>query len=137
MGAMQLQAQAEAALAAMRAAGFEHAQAVASHSVQTELNAQDNQPSLLRSVESATLSLAGIVTFPRATELHEVARMVPLERLLIETDSPFLAPVPHRGTRNEPARVVLVAEAIAALRQTTCDVVATATQKNFERLFQP
>jgi TatD DNase family protein len=82
------------------------------------------------------LSLAGIVTFPRATELHEVARMVPLERLLIETDSPFLAPVPHRGTRNEPARVVSVAEAIAALRQTTPDVIATATRQNFERLFQ-
>jgi len=83
------------------------------------------------------LSLAGIVTFPRATELHEVARMVPLDRLLIETDSPFLAPVPHRGTRNEPARVVSVAEAIATLRQTTREVIATATQQNFDRLFQP
>ena len=82
------------------------------------------------------LSLAGIVTFPRATELHDVARMVPLERLLIETDSPFLAPVPHRGTRNEPARVVSVAEAIATLRHTTPDVIATATRQNFERLFQ-
>jgi hypothetical protein len=56
------------------------------------------------------------VTFPRALELHEVATMVPLDRLLVETDSPFLAPVPHRGKRNEPARVVRVAEAIAALR---------------------
>ena len=56
------------------------------------------------------VSLAGIVTFPRALELKEVARMVPLDRLLIETDSPFLAPVPHRGTRNEPAHVVRVAE---------------------------
>jgi len=51
------------------------------------------------------LSLAGIVTFPRAIELKEVARLVPLDRLLIETDSPYLSPVPHRGTRNEPARV--------------------------------
>jgi len=83
------------------------------------------------------LSLAGIVTFPRATELHEVARMVPLDRLLVETDSPFLAPVPHRGTRNEPARVVHVAEAIAALRNTTPDTVAAATRENFGRLFQP
>jgi TatD DNase family protein len=83
------------------------------------------------------LSLAGIVTFPRAAELHEVAKMAPLERLLIETDSPFLAPVPHRGTRNEPARVVTVAAAIAALRQTTLEVIGKATQENFLRLFQP
>jgi TatD DNase family protein len=83
------------------------------------------------------LSLAGIVTFPRATELHEVAKMVPLERLLIETDSPFLAPVPHRGTRNEPARVVHVAEAIARLRGTTAEAVGVAAQANFTRLFNP
>ena len=56
------------------------------------------------------ISLAGIVTFPRALELQKVAAMVPLDRLLIETDSPFLAPVPHRGKRNEPAHVVRVAE---------------------------
>ena len=83
------------------------------------------------------LSLAGIVTFPRATELHEVAKIVPLERLLIETDSPFLAPVPHRGTRNEPSRVVHVAEAIAALRNTTPETIASATRDNYVRLFQP
>ena len=83
------------------------------------------------------VSLAGIVTFPRATELHEVAKMLPLERLLIETDSPFLAPVPHRGTRNEPARVTHVAEAIATLRHTTAEVVAAASRENFSRLFQP
>jgi TatD DNase family protein len=83
------------------------------------------------------LSLAGIVTFPRATELHEVARMVPLDRLLIETDSPFLSPVPHRGSRNEPARVVHVAEAIARLRGTTVEVVAEASRDNFTRLFNP
>ncbi len=62
------------------------------------------------------LSLAGIVTFPRALELKEVAAFVPLDRLLVETDSPYLAPVPHRGTRNEPAHVALVAETVAALR---------------------
>lgn len=83
------------------------------------------------------LSLAGIVTFPRATELHEVARMIPLERLLIETDSPFLAPVPHRGTRNEPARVVHVAEAIGRLRGIPSDAIASATHDNFVRLFRP
>jgi TatD DNase family protein len=83
------------------------------------------------------VSLAGIVTFPRATELHEVAKMVPLDRLLIETDSPFLAPVPHRGTRNEPARVVHVAEAIARLRGTTAEAVGRASQANFTQLFNP
>ena len=83
------------------------------------------------------LSLAGIVTFPRALELKEVARMVPLERLLIETDSPFLAPVPHRGTRNEPARVGRVAEVIAELRNTSVEAITEATRANFARLFVP
>ena len=83
------------------------------------------------------LSLAGIVTFPRASELKEVAKMVPLERLLIETDSPFLAPVPHRGTRNEPANVVHVAETIAALRGVDVTTIGEAARANFARLFQP
>jgi TatD DNase family protein len=83
------------------------------------------------------VSLAGIVTFPRALELKEVARIVPLDRLLIETDSPYLAPVPHRGTRNEPANVVRVAEVIAELTGTTTDAIADATSKNFARLFAP
>ena len=83
------------------------------------------------------LSLAGIVTFPRALELHEVAKMVPLDRLLIETDSPFLAPVPHRGKRNEPAHVVRVAEVIGGLRGIDTQAVATAATANFARLFNP
>jgi TatD DNase family protein len=83
------------------------------------------------------LSLAGIVTFPRALELKEVAKMVPLDRLLIETDSPFLAPVPHRGTRNEPARVVQVAELIAELRNTAVGAITEATRTNFVQLFVP
>jgi TatD DNase family protein len=83
------------------------------------------------------ISLAGIVTFPRAQELQEVARIVPLDRLLVETDSPFLAPVPHRGTRNEPARVVHVVEVIAALRGTTQEAIAEAATGNFTRLFNP
>ena len=83
------------------------------------------------------LSLAGIVTFPRAIELKEVAKMVPLERLLIETDSPFLAPVPHRGKRNEPANVVHVAETIAALRGVDVTAIGEAARVNFARLFQP
>jgi TatD DNase family protein len=83
------------------------------------------------------LSLAGIVTFPKAEALREVARLVPIDRLLIETDSPFLAPVPHRGTRNEPARVVHVAETIARVRGATVDGIARATDENFARLFKP
>ena len=83
------------------------------------------------------LSLAGIVTFPRALELREVARMVPLDRLLIETDSPYLAPVPYRGKRNEPAYVVRVAEAIGELRGVPAADIATAALHNFQRLFNP
>lgn len=83
------------------------------------------------------LSLAGIVTFPRAEELREVARLVPLDRLLIETDSPFLAPVPLRGRRNEPANVARVAEVIADTRGMTAVEVARATEDNFVRVFAP
>jgi TatD DNase family protein len=83
------------------------------------------------------VSLAGIVTFPRALELKEVARMVPLDRLLIETDSPFLAPVPHRGKRNEPAHVIRVAEVIAELRGSSAAAIGAATHANHVRLFNP
>jgi TatD DNase family protein len=81
------------------------------------------------------LSLAGIVTFPRAVELKEVAALVPLDRLLIETDSPYLAPVPHRGKRNEPAHVAVVAEAVAALRGDTPERIREATAATFRRIF--
>jgi TatD DNase family protein len=83
------------------------------------------------------ISLAGIVTFPRALELKEVARLVPLNRLLIETDSPYLAPVPHRGSRNEPAHVARVADVIAGLRGVSSEEIAAATHANFVRLFNP
>jgi TatD DNase family protein len=83
------------------------------------------------------ISIAGIVTFPRALELKEVARLVPLECLLIETDSPFLAPVPYRGKRNEPAHVARVAETIAGIRGAGVEAIASATTDNFERLFTP
>jgi TatD DNase family protein len=83
------------------------------------------------------VSLAGIVTFPRALELKEVAKMVPLDRLLIETDSPFLAPVPHRGKRNEPAHVARVAEVIAELRGSGAEAIGHVTQQNHVRLFNP
>lgn len=83
------------------------------------------------------ISLAGIVTFPKALELQEVARVVPLDRLLVETDSPYLAPVPHRGKRNEPAFVARVTEAVAALRGVDPASLGDAARQNFERLFKP
>jgi TatD DNase family protein len=81
------------------------------------------------------ISFSGIVTFKNALELKDVARRVPLERMLIETDSPYLAPVPFRGKTNEPAYVRYVAEEIARLRDISVDEVAAATSANFFRLF--
>ncbi|WP_300274245.1 TatD family hydrolase [Halomonas sp.] len=82
------------------------------------------------------ISLSGIVTFHSARALREVARQVPLDRLLIETDSPYLAPVPHRGQPNEPAFVVEVAECLAAERGISVEEVAMQTSANFYRLFR-
>ncbi|MBI5135203.1 TatD family hydrolase [Candidatus Uhrbacteria bacterium] len=84
----------------------------------------------------ATISFSGIVTFKNAKELHEVVRQTPLERICIETDSPYLAPEPHRGSRNEPAYVVEVAKAIAALKNIPLEQVAEQTTKNALELFQ-
>jgi TatD DNase family protein len=81
------------------------------------------------------VSFSGIVTFRNAAELKEVAKRVPLDRMLIETDSPYLAPVPHRGKRNQPAWVRHVAEEIAALRAVPVEAIARATSDNFFRLF--
>lgn len=81
------------------------------------------------------ISLSGIVTFKTATEVQDVARRVPLERLLIETDSPYLAPVPYRGKRNEPAYVSHVGRFIAQLRGIDDAALAQATSDNFFRLF--
>jgi len=82
------------------------------------------------------ISFSGIVSFKNATALHDVAKRVPMERMLIETDSPYLAPVPFRGKTNEPAYVVHVAEAIAKLRGIDVAEVARATSANFFRLFR-
>jgi TatD DNase family protein len=83
------------------------------------------------------ISLAGIVTFPNASELRQIARQIPMDRLLVETDSPFLAPAPHRGQRNEPARVRYTAEAIAALKGIPVAELGQATVANFHALFRP
>ena len=82
------------------------------------------------------ISFSGILTFKTAADLKEVARFVPLDRCLIETDSPYLAPVPYRGKTNSPAYVPYVAAQIAALKGLTVEEVAQATSRNFERLFK-
>lgn len=81
------------------------------------------------------ISFSGIVTFKNAASLREVAAAIPLERMLIETDSPYLAPVPHRGRTNEPAFVRHVAEEIGRVRGISAEAVGEATTENFFRLF--
>jgi TatD DNase family protein len=81
------------------------------------------------------ISFGGILTFRRADELREIALKIPLDRLLIETDSPYLAPVPFRGKRNEPAFVVKVAERLAEIRGQTIKEIGELTTANFRRLF--
>ena len=81
------------------------------------------------------VSISGIVTFRKATELQETAKSIPLDRLLIETDSPFLAPVPHRGKTCEPAFVADTARFLAELRGESVDALGAATSANFRRLF--
>ncbi|GAL38067.1 putative deoxyribonuclease YcfH [Vibrio maritimus] len=81
------------------------------------------------------ISISGIVTFRQAKELKEVVKQLPLERLLIETDSPYLAPIPHRGKENQPAYVVEVAAYIAQLKGLSLSEVAEKTSKNYRDLF--
>ena len=82
------------------------------------------------------ISFSGIVTFNSATDLREVAKKVPLNRILVETDSPWLAPVPHRGKQNEPQYVREVAQCIADLRDISLEQLAEITTQNFHRLFK-
>ena len=81
------------------------------------------------------ISFSGILTFKTAGDLREVAAFVPMDRMLIETDSPYLAPMPHRGKTNNPSFVPLVAQQIAQVRGLSVEAVADATSRNFERLF--
>lgn len=82
------------------------------------------------------ISFSGVVTFKKAEELRETARALPIDKVLIETDSPFLAPIPYRGRRNEPAYVVETARAIAELRGVEVEDIGQITSRNFRRLFQ-
>jgi TatD DNase family protein len=82
------------------------------------------------------ISFSGILTFKSAQDLREVASFVPLDRLLIETDSPYLAPVPYRGKTNNPSYVPYVAKQLAKIRQLPVEAIAQATSANFERLFK-
>lgn len=83
------------------------------------------------------VSFSGILSFRNAQDLRDIARFVPLDRLLIETDSPYLAPVPYRGKTNQPAYVPFVAKQVAELKQLPQLQVAQATSANFDRLFKP
>ena len=80
------------------------------------------------------LSYGGVLTFKTADSVRESARITPSDRLLIETDAPYLAPIPHRGKRNEPAMIVETARKLAEVRQTTPEAIAALTTANFERL---
>ncbi len=81
------------------------------------------------------ISFSGILTFKNAADLREVARFVPLDRTLIETDSPYLAPMPYRGKTNNPSYVPYVAQQVAELKQLPVETIAEATSRNFEHLF--
>jgi TatD DNase family protein len=82
------------------------------------------------------LSFSGVITFQNATMLRDIVKTVPMDRILVETDSPYLTPAPHRGKRNEPANVRLVAEKIAAIQGMTADQVAELTSQNARRVFK-
>lgn len=111
------------------------------------INAEEPFPGLLHCFSSSYavaeaaiarglyVSLSGILTFKSATDLHETAKKLPLDRLLVETDSPFLAPIPNRGKRNEPAFTKFTAQKLAELRGISFEEVEAATTENFHRLF--
>jgi len=83
------------------------------------------------------LAFGGVVTYPKADRVREAARLTPLDRLLVETDAPYLAPVPMRGKRNEPAFIVETARRLAEVRRESLEALAQATSDNFRRLCLP
>ena len=82
------------------------------------------------------ISFSGIVTFPKAFDTHDCARVVPKDKYLVETDAPFLAPVPYRGKRNEPSFVESIAKSIALIRSTKLEIIAQESSRNAEKLFK-
>jgi len=82
------------------------------------------------------ISFSGILTFPKSNELREIAADIPLDRLLVETDSPYLAPVPFRGQRNEPAHTVHTAKILSNVKGLTADALAELTTRNFRTLYE-
>jgi TatD DNase family protein len=82
------------------------------------------------------ISFAGMITYRNAEDLRQVAKAVPLDRLLVETDSPYLAPVPHRGKRNEPAYVIHTAEGLASVLGVSLEVISDRTTQNARVLFR-
>jgi TatD DNase family protein len=82
------------------------------------------------------ISFSGMITFPKAQNIRDIAQQMPLDRLLIETDSPYLAPVPHRGKRNEPSFLVETAEVLARLKRISIEELARHTVENYYRLFE-
>jgi TatD DNase family protein len=83
------------------------------------------------------LSFGGVLTFPKAEALRQAARIAPPDRILIETDCPYLAPVPHRGKRNEPAFIAETARRLAEVRGVSCEAIAQTTTENFDHICQP
>jgi len=83
------------------------------------------------------ISIPGVATFPKAETLRAAVAVAPSDRLLVETDSPYLAPIPYRGKRNEPAYVAKVVEQLAAVRGVSAQVIGDETDRNFDRLFRP
>src|SRR5262249_3066199 len=85
----------------------------------------------------AFISISGIVTFKKADDVRAAVKIIPLDRILVETDAPFLAPVPHRGKQNEPAYVPLVGAAVGALRGLDAEEISALTWENTSMAFKP
>ncbi|MFO7627179.1 MAG: TatD family hydrolase, partial [Candidatus Fermentibacteraceae bacterium] len=83
------------------------------------------------------ISFSGIVTFPKAESVREAAAAVPLDRMLVETDAPYLAPVPHRGRRNEPCEIVEIVRTLARIHGVAPETLAASTASNYRKLFAP
>ena len=81
------------------------------------------------------ISVSGIITFKNSTELVNTISSIPLENLLVETDSPYLAPIPHRGKTNEPSYIIYIIEKLSEIKKTSKETVANNTTKNFKNLF--